>query len=167
MARPRQGVTLKNASRVRAFFREALSDYTRSHKVLADGDGSYVAEKALNEVGTVSYCSIDAYQRAVEALEKSPDSKIGLHMLKHAEDGESAPDPDELDAWVLQYVSEKGWRQCLSNLRQSRHAATAGRQKTQVKIDRSTAWGLKRLADERGLSFDEFLAEILKKERGY
>jgi hypothetical protein len=162
MARPRQGVTLENASLVKDFFKEALSDYSRACKVVADGGHPFEAEGALCKVSDVSYCNIEAYQNALERIEKK-DSKIANDLLESAKQGCATPNPDELDAWVLKYVSEKGWRRCLNNLRQSRHAAKAGRQKAQIKLDRSTVWALKRLAEEEGLSIDQLLINLIEK----
>lgn len=165
MARPRQGVTFENASQVKGFFIDALGDIDRRFSFISGtGFSVYEAEEALSNIGNVSYCNIDAYRNALERLEKK-DSKIASSLLESAKAGCSTPDPDELDAWVLKYVSEKGWRRCLNNLRQSRHAARAGRQKTQIKLDRSTVWALKLLAEDKGLTLEQTLVKLIEQER--
>lgn len=167
MARPRQGVTLENASSVFSYFREVLADYSRADKILLNPEKPgfrYEAGKSLNEINQVKYCSIEKYWRAIELTEKNPQSQF---MVDYAAGGHSVPDPDELDAWVLLFVSRDGWRQCQNNLRQARYAGDAGREKMQIKLDRSLVWGLKHLAEERGKSLDQLLEDFLKRERGY
>lgn len=167
MARPRQGVTLENASGVHAYFREAISDYSRADKILSNPEKPgfrYEAGKVLNDINQVKYCSIEKYWRAIELTEKNPQSQF---MVEYAAAGHTVPDPDELDAWVLSFVSQEGWRQCQNNLRQARYANDTGREKMQIKLDRSLVWGLKHLAEEKGKSLDELLEDFLKKERGY
>ncbi|WP_049631927.1 hypothetical protein [Cellvibrio sp. pealriver] len=164
MARPRQGVTLENAAGVHAYFREALSDYSRADKLLFDPKTSYAAVRALNEINQVQYCNIERYWRAIELADKNPKSQF---MVEYATRGHSVPDPDELEGWVLRFVSKDGWKQCQNNLRQARYANDAGREKIQIKLNRSLVSGLKNLAEERGKCLDELLEDFLKKERGY
>ena len=163
MARPRQGVTLDNSSKVMGYFSKALKDSWRVNGHLLADEGMHdEALKALRSVSNVSFCDLKQYRRLQERSTSSPQ-----HMLDAAAEGEKAPNPEELDAWVRKYVSEKGWRLCLNNLRQRRHAIHTLGEKSQVKIAFSTASGLKRLAKERRQSLDELLDDLLKKERGY
>ena len=166
MARPRQGVTLRNANHVYGYFQEVLSDYMRSLKVLSDIHARHSAEKSLIQIPQIQYCDLESRQKAVIALKRDTKSQIRQDMLKTAEAGETTPDPEQLDAWVRKFVSKKGWTLCQNNLRQSRHAASAGKSKTQIKIDRSTAYALKSLAEERGQSIDALLLTLIEKERG-
>ena len=162
MARPRQGVTLDNATEVMGYFSKALkgswSDYD---DLLADPARHTEAVRGLDSISQVLFCNLERYRRFQER------STTPQHMLDSVAEGERAPDPDELDAWVRKCVSDAGWRRCLNNVRQQRHALLTRGEKSQVKIAFSTASGLKRLAKERGQSLNELLTDLLKKERGY
>ena len=162
MARPRQGVTLDNSSKILTYFSKALNDDLRVNRdLLADTAKHAKALRDLNSISRVFFCDLERYRRFQERSWAPQD------LLDSVAEGYRSPDPDELDAWVLKYVSATGWRRCLNNIRQSRHALHAHGEKSQVKIAFATASGLKRLAKERGQSLDELLADLLKKERGY
>ena len=162
MARPRQGVTPDNATEVMGYFSKTLKESWRAYITsLADPTREVEAVRDLHSVSYVSFCDLERYRRLQER------STTPQHMLNAAAEGEQAPDPDELDAWVRKYASATGWRRCLNNVRQKRHALHARGEKSQVKIAFSTASGLKRLAKERSQSLDELLSDLLKKERGY
>lgn len=163
MANKRKGVTFENSLRVYFYFRDALNDQKRNRKVLADSNYSYQmkAEDALKEIPSYKACDIEKFYNAKKQVEE------GVLRPKHLElylGGENIYDIEKLDKWVCEYISDKGWTMCLSNIRQRKHAVTAPKQR-QIKIN---SWTLSRLKDHskaQGFkTLDEYLSSLMDKE---
>ncbi len=156
MARPRQGVTLENAQSVYLYFRNTLKSFSRHDKVLKpDGDYSFEATEALEKIESAEYCDIIYYQKARKKKNKN--------MMKYMGEGIITYETDILDQWVIKYITKKGWQQCLSNIRQAKHSNHKRYEKTQIKINTSTLYSLKSLAEEHpgSRSLDDYLKELI------
>lgn len=167
MGRPRKNVfaTLDNSSHVKAYFDEALVDNHRVGKLLIDSSLAYEARRALSDIPDVCFCDINEHK---SLLNKSFTTlKSSDRAFERVGKGRSVPDTDDLNAWLKQYVTEEGWRQCDNNLRQKKYATGKGTQLTPIRIRRFTASRLRMLAEKtakargREVSIDDVLNDLL------
>jgi hypothetical protein len=157
MARTRKGVTILNSLDVYNYFNKSFGEYARCVSCLKKESLYKQAKRKFYGIDFISYCDINDYQFAKELTDND--------YLELITNGYDSPSPTELNLWVLKYVSQKGWKQCLANIRQRKHAKkniSKLSRKVQFKISKKNSYKLKTIAKENpaNKSLDDFLSQL-------
>lgn len=155
MGRKREGVTLLNASQVYRYFQAAFEKPLKMNSLLKNTESSISATDELNQIPKYLVCSPSSYKTAVNS--RNPN-KGNVRLLM---EGEEVVDYSALEGWVLKYISDEGWRKCLNNIRQKKHARENRYSTTQLRISSYAHLQLKDIAlTENVESFDSFLLKL-------
>lgn len=144
--RPRKGVTPENAWDVRYYFSNALKDNERARLLMEDGER---APEALRELGGVTeyrWCPL-------------PNDRQSVYP------GKPLPDPEELDVWLLRWITRAGWLRCQNNLNQRQYALRTRHGTKNFRMSLKNWEILKTIARDKRLTLDDALAEILEEYR--
>jgi len=146
MARPRKGVTFDNADYIFWYINNAYRE-NRLLQLLQNQDNLETAFNQISQQPELPYCLITDLNN-----EEFKGGRLGV-------------DPYQLDTWVVNNITPKGWQRILSAFRQHRHARR--HLKTNLKLEQDLYWRFSHFARVNQLNLDEAMKMLLDSFDGF
>lgn len=155
MARPKRQLTIENiqqASDAASYFKrmfETDSRYLESTLVKKKGESVFSVRREAHE-------QLDALPRLYESIHGRTARKTLVRPT------EVTAALEAFRAWADEYVTDRGWARCLSNLRQAKHRKPGATKFISLKLPAETHFALQRWASMKSLTLNDAMLDLLR-----